>query len=200
VSRASVLCRFVAWHSTRASFTLRTCFRGRFRRACDGHDYVAAAADLGAVAAVVERPAPGVALLQIVVDDTRRALGIAAAWWYGDPSRDIGNRGCDRHRRKDDDGIPGCGCAEGRGNLNRLVTTAEVARGLAAGPPTRSTLLRPRPRSCNGCCEPWSEPATRLRSWDTSHGLALHRVAEVAYDVAVFTKPEPRAPGAARHV
>ena len=46
----------------------------------DGHDFVAEAAQQGATAALVERPldAP---LVQIVVPDSRRAFGIAAAAW-----------------------------------------------------------------------------------------------------------------------
>ncbi|MCS7101199.1 MAG: Mur ligase family protein, partial [Burkholderiaceae bacterium] len=46
----------------------------------DGHDFVAAAAAGGAVVAVVQRPVSA-ALPQIVVADTRRALGMAAAAW-----------------------------------------------------------------------------------------------------------------------
>jgi UDP-N-acetylmuramoyl-tripeptide--D-alanyl-D-alanine ligase len=46
----------------------------------DGHDFVAAAAARGAAAAVVARPLP-VAIPQIVVDDTLRALQRAAAAW-----------------------------------------------------------------------------------------------------------------------
>jgi len=46
----------------------------------DGHDYVAAAAARGAAGAVVARPLP-VALPQIVVDDTLRALQRAAEAW-----------------------------------------------------------------------------------------------------------------------
>jgi murE/murF fusion protein len=47
----------------------------------DGHDYVAAAARTGAAAAVVERPvAEATDLPQIVVKDTRRALGRLGAW------------------------------------------------------------------------------------------------------------------------
>lgn len=42
----------------------------------DGHDHVAAAADSGAVAAVVERPLPGVELPQLIVEDTWAALGL----------------------------------------------------------------------------------------------------------------------------
>ncbi len=46
----------------------------------DGHDFVADAARGGAVAALVERPVD-VRLAQIVVRDSRRALGMAAAAW-----------------------------------------------------------------------------------------------------------------------
>src|SRR5438093_1540087 len=56
----------------------------------DGHDFVAAAARAGAVAALVERPVVDVTLPQLVVDRAPRALADAAAWWYGDPSRHLG--------------------------------------------------------------------------------------------------------------
>jgi UDP-N-acetylmuramoyl-tripeptide--D-alanyl-D-alanine ligase len=46
----------------------------------DGHDFIAAAAKAGAAAALVERPVEA-ALPQIVVRDSRRALGLAAAAW-----------------------------------------------------------------------------------------------------------------------
>lgn len=41
----------------------------------DGHDYLGAAAEAGAVAALVTREIPGAPLAQIVVDDATRALG-----------------------------------------------------------------------------------------------------------------------------
>jgi UDP-N-acetylmuramoyl-tripeptide--D-alanyl-D-alanine ligase len=46
----------------------------------DGHDFVAAAASSGAAAALVERPVDA-ALAQVIVRDSRRALGIGAAAW-----------------------------------------------------------------------------------------------------------------------
>lgn len=46
----------------------------------DGHDFVAAAGDAGAAAAMVSRELP-VSLPQLVVGDTRVALGQLAAWW-----------------------------------------------------------------------------------------------------------------------
>ena len=46
----------------------------------DGHDYVGTARESGAAAALVER-AVGVDVPQIIVDDSRHALGVAAAQW-----------------------------------------------------------------------------------------------------------------------
>ncbi len=46
----------------------------------DGHDFVAKAAELGAVVALVEAPVAA-PLAQVVVRDSRRALGLAAAAW-----------------------------------------------------------------------------------------------------------------------
>jgi len=49
----------------------------------DGHAYVCAAHEAGAVAAVVQRPVDGAGMPQVVVADTRRALGDLAAAWRG---------------------------------------------------------------------------------------------------------------------
>lgn len=46
----------------------------------DGHDYVAAAREAGAAAALVERPVEA-ELPQVIVADSKRALGVAAAQW-----------------------------------------------------------------------------------------------------------------------
>lgn len=55
----------------------------------DGHSYVGKAIEKGAVAAVVERLIPDVNIPQIVVADTRYALGHASANFYDHPSRKI---------------------------------------------------------------------------------------------------------------
>ena len=54
----------------------------------DGHRFVAAAAERGAVAALVEvqQPAP---LLQVVVRDGRRAAAVAAETWYDRPAAQL---------------------------------------------------------------------------------------------------------------
>jgi len=52
----------------------------------DGHDYAAAALDRGATAVIVERPCPEAGSLQVVVPDSRLALGRLAQALAGDPS------------------------------------------------------------------------------------------------------------------
>src|ERR1700690_2605195 len=53
----------------------------------DGHDYLAVARARGAVAAMVDRRAPGDAPLPLlVVDDTRLGLGRLPAYWRGKPT------------------------------------------------------------------------------------------------------------------
>ena len=52
----------------------------------DGHDFVGAAVDAGAPALAVEHEV-SVPVPQIVVDDTRLAMGAMAARVHGDPSR-----------------------------------------------------------------------------------------------------------------
>lgn len=52
----------------------------------DGHDFAAAAVRAGAIGLVVERELPDVAVPQLVVDRTRRALADAADEWFGRPS------------------------------------------------------------------------------------------------------------------
>lgn len=55
----------------------------------DGHDFVHEAAKKGAAAILAERPFPGLELPQVIVGNTRYALGIAAANFYDHPARKL---------------------------------------------------------------------------------------------------------------
>ena len=61
------------------------CVRGR---KVDGHAFAQTAASLGAAALVVEHPLP-VALPQLVVEDTRAAMPVAAVLFFDDPSAQL---------------------------------------------------------------------------------------------------------------
>lgn len=153
----------------------------------DGHEFVAAAAASGAAAAVVERPVAGVGLPQLVVERSSSALASAAAWWYGDPSHALGTIG-----------VTG---TDGKTTTAFLAAAALEAAGLAAGlvgtVETRVGPWRDRHEAhvtTPGAPELQATLAAMRRAGDaaavietTSHALALDRVVDVAYDVALFT-------------
>jgi UDP-N-acetylmuramoyl-L-alanyl-D-glutamate--2,6-diaminopimelate ligase len=153
----------------------------------DGHDYVEAATARGAVAAIVERPLPELPIAQLIVKASRPALASTAAWWYGDPSRELG--------------VVGITGTDGKTTTSYLATAALEAAGIRTGMTgTASTRI-------GGIQEANAEHATTpeapelqraLRAMvaagdraavveTTSHGLALARVDSIAYDVAILT-------------
>ena len=153
----------------------------------DGHDFVGRAETAGAVAAIVERPVANARLPQLVVVRSRAALASAAAWWYGDPSRDLG--------------VIGITGTDGKTTTSFLAVGALEAAGLSAG------LVGTIETKIGGVREAHDEHATTpeapalqaaLRAMagagnavavveTTSHGLAQERVGAVAYDIAMFT-------------
>ena len=86
VYRADVIVRDLAYDSQAVvPGTLFFCVVGE---QADGHAFAADAVGRGAVALVVERPVD-VAVPQLVVTDSRRAMASAAAVFFEDPSRDL---------------------------------------------------------------------------------------------------------------
>ncbi len=55
----------------------------------DGHRFIDDAIKRGAAAVMVETPATGLSIPQLVTDDTRRAMAEASARYYGHPSRKL---------------------------------------------------------------------------------------------------------------
>src|SRR6185437_17035303 len=55
----------------------------------DGHAFLADAVSRGAAAAIVERSTDA-PIAQVLVDRSGLALAVAASWWYGDPSAELG--------------------------------------------------------------------------------------------------------------
>jgi len=153
----------------------------------DGHDYVEAAAERGAAAAIVERAMPELAIAQLIVDGSRPALASAAAWWYGDPSHELA--------------VVGITGTDGKTTTSYLATAALEAAGIRTGM-TGTTATR-----IGGVEEANAEHATTPEAPDlqlalramvgagdratvietTSHGLALARVDGIAYDAAILT-------------
>ena len=172
-SRA-VACRArCSWRSPDSMRTATTSRRPRSRR--------------GAAGLIVERPLPGVAAAQLVVDAARPALASAAAWWYGDPSHELT--------------VVGITGTDGKTTTAYLAVAALEAAGLATGMiGTIATRIggRTDDHAAHATTPEAPELQATLRAMvdagdrvavveTTSHGLALERVAGVAYDVAILT-------------
>lgn len=153
----------------------------------DGHEYVARAADAGAAAAIVERPVAGVAIPQLIVTAARPALARAAAWWAGDPSRELGVIGITGTDGKTTTSFLAVAALEAAGLSTGLIGTVETKVGgererheahvtTPGAPELQATL---RAMAANG------NAAAVLET--TSHALELERVLGIAYDAAIFT-------------
>ncbi len=153
----------------------------------DGHQFVAAAAALGAAAAIVEHPLDGVSLPQIVVDRSALALAAAATWWYGDPSRELGIVGVTGTDGKTTTCFLATAVLEAAGVSTGLITTAQLKIGEARGanPEHVTTPDAPQLQRALRAMVAAGNDAAVVET--TSHGLALGRVAGIAYDVAIFT-------------
>lgn len=153
----------------------------------DGHEFVADAERRGAAAAIVEGPLPDVALPQLVVTSSPGALATAAAWWYGDPSEDLG--------------VVGITGTDGKTTTSFLAVAALQAAGISTGMTgTVATRIGGIQESNEAHATTPEAPALQaaLRAManagdaaavieTTSHGLALGRVESIAYDVAILT-------------
>jgi UDP-N-acetylmuramoyl-L-alanyl-D-glutamate--2,6-diaminopimelate ligase len=141
----------------------------------DGHDHARAAVDAGAVALLVERRLP-VDVPQVVVPDTRRAVGPVAARVHGHPS----------------DAMTVVGVT---GTNGKTTTTHLLANVLAeAGMPTEvlGTLsgvrTTPEAPDLQRQLAAWRHAGVQAVAMEvSSHALALHRVDGTRFRVAVFT-------------
>jgi UDP-N-acetylmuramoyl-L-alanyl-D-glutamate--2,6-diaminopimelate ligase len=153
----------------------------------DGHDFLAAAASAGAVAAIVDHPVAGSPLPQIVVDDTRKALATTAAWWYGSPSRSLGVVGITGTDGKTTTAYMAAAVLESAGISTGVITTTATTIGdvRRANREHVTTPQAPELQRAMRAMVLAGNEAAVVET--TSHGLALSRVAEIAYDMAIFT-------------
>ena len=153
----------------------------------DGHAFVEAAVRAGATAVIVESPVPAVNIPQLIVTSARRAFAEAAAWRYGDPSRELGVIGITGTDGKTTTSLMAAAALASAGISTGLVGTVATQIG---GVREANAIHSTTPEA------PVLQRALRamVRAGDqaaivetTSHGLALDRVAAVDYDIAVFT-------------
>lgn len=153
----------------------------------DGHDYAQRAVDSGAVAVVVERILTDlpVHIPQIKVDDARRRLGHLAARFFDYPASKLATVG-----------ITGTNGKTSTAFLcERVLSQADQAPGLIGTIRARvgdqeRTVQNTTPESSDlqELLFDMVEAGNRSVVMEvSSHALALHRVAGIPFDVAVFT-------------
>ncbi len=153
----------------------------------DGHDYLDAAAAAGAAIAIVEHPVPDAGIAQVVVADSRRALAAAACWWSDDPSHELGVIGITGTDGKTTTGFLLTSALEAAGIQTGLVGTVDLRVG-GVQEPTPEHVTTPGAPVLQALLRAMVSGGDRAAVVETtSHGLALHRVDGIAYDVAIFT-------------
>ena len=153
----------------------------------DGHDFVSDAVARGAVAVAVEEPIRHLAAPQLVVARGAAALASAAAWWYGDPSRELLTVGVTGTNGKTTTSFLARAALEAAGLRTGLVGTIGIGIGgelrrneepnTTPGALDLQRLLREMRDA--------GEEAVVIET--SSHGLAADRVGSVDYDAAIFT-------------
>ncbi|MBK6968042.1 MAG: UDP-N-acetylmuramoyl-L-alanyl-D-glutamate--2,6-diaminopimelate ligase [Candidatus Microthrix sp.] len=142
----------------------------------DGHDFVAAAVDAGAVAVMVERLIEGIAVPQMVVTDARAAMGPAAQAIFGHPGTELA--------------LVGVTGTNGKTTFVSLL--AQLLDNLGERAESMGTLTGARttpegPEIARHLRAAVDDGVTAVAMEVSSHALALHRVDGLRFDVAVFT-------------
>jgi UDP-N-acetylmuramoyl-L-alanyl-D-glutamate--2,6-diaminopimelate ligase len=153
----------------------------------DGHELLGEAEVGGAAAALVERAVPDSPLPQIVVASTRAALAEAAAWWYGDPSRELGIVGITGTDGKTTTSFLAVAALEAAGVSSGLIGTVETKIG-GLREAHAEHLTTPGAPALQQALRAMADGGNRAAVLETtSHGLATDRVRAVAYDAAILT-------------
>jgi UDP-N-acetylmuramoyl-L-alanyl-D-glutamate--2,6-diaminopimelate ligase len=154
--------------------------------ATDGHDHAADAVRRGAVALVGERAVAAGNVPQALVVSSRSALAVAAAWSSEFPSHELGVVGVTGTDGKTTTSFLVRAMLAESGLSAGLISTIEVIVGGASIGYTGHTT--PEAPVIQADLRRMVDAGDRFAVIETSsHGLALERVAEIAYDVAVLT-------------
>lgn len=165
------------------SNSLFVCIKGY---TVDGHEFAQLAVDAGATIVVTERELElSGSVLQVIVQDTNRALGLLSARFFDYPSKDITMIGVTGTNGKTS--VTGIiqNLLQGMGERSALSGTIgfnlngvlyESANTTSDPLNTQQMIFRAKMEGC------------RVMTMEvSSHGLALGRLAGVDFDVAIFT-------------
>ncbi len=149
----------------------------------DGHRYAEEAWRRGAVALVVEEPV-SIPLPQIQVPDSRRALGLAASFFYGHPSRKLRLLGVTGTNGKTTVTHLLRSCLEEGGRRCAVIGTVGYFLGEERLEPSTTT---PDPVTLHSLLARWlSRRGSHVALELSSHALDQERAAGLELDVAIF--------------
>lgn len=152
----------------------------------DGHEFAPEAVARGAVALMGERAVARAGVAQLLVTHARPALALAAAWYFGFPSHQLGVVGITGTDGKTTTSYLIRAMLEAAGQPAGLVSTIEtIAGGQVIGRGRQTTPEAPELQADLSAMVAAGDRWAVVES--TSHGLAQERVGEIAYDVAVLT-------------
>jgi UDP-N-acetylmuramoyl-L-alanyl-D-glutamate--2,6-diaminopimelate ligase len=156
----------------------------------DGHQFVPEACRRGARAVVAERPvAVPAAVTVIEVPDSRRALSLLAAAFYGHPSQKLDVVGVTGTNGKTTTAYLIHSILQAAGRAPALLTTVEEWLGQERRPARWTT---PESLELQGCFAGALAQGHRAISMEvSSQGLVGHRVDDVRFRAAVFTNLAP---------
>ncbi len=175
--------------------SLFVCLNG-FRT--DGHDYIPAAVKLGAAALVVERniqPPPGVTVLQ--VQNSRRALALLSAAWFGYPARKMTTIAITGTKGKTTTAHMVKAILEASGLKVGMIGTLGAMIGAEKIPTTNTT---PESYELHSLFSRMVEAGcTHVVMEASSQGFKLNRTAGILFDYGVYLNLSPDHIGVREH-
>ena len=164
----------------------------------DGHEYVPQVVQAGAKALVVQRPVEAPEDVTVVlVPDTRYAMALISAAYYGHPAEEMKIIGITGTKGKTTTTYLIKSILEGAGYKVGLMGTIEVIIGDKVIPAANTT-----PESCTiqKYLREMADAGCQIVVMEvSSQGLMLHRTAGIPFELGIFTNIEPDHIGPAEH-
>jgi UDP-N-acetylmuramoyl-L-alanyl-D-glutamate--2,6-diaminopimelate ligase len=151
----------------------------------DGHDFADDAVRRGAAAIVVEREVPGVAAPQFLVSDSRVALALASAEFFGNPSKSMDLVGITGTNGKTTTTYLLDSIMRAAGRTTGIVGTVETRVAGETIPASRTT---PESSDLEALLARMRDAGVSAAALEvSSHAIDLHRVDGLRFAVVAFT-------------
>ncbi|MBQ6232534.1 MAG: UDP-N-acetylmuramoyl-L-alanyl-D-glutamate--2,6-diaminopimelate ligase [Clostridia bacterium] len=151
----------------------------------DGHAFAPTAVKNGAVALVTERPLPELAVPQLVVENSRVAMALAAAAFYDHPDRQMRLLGLTGTKGKTTTSYLIQGVLEQTGAACGVIGTIGAYMG---GKLLKSGLTTPDPIDLQKTLRVMADAGAEYVSMEVSaHAIAMHRLEGVRFETGCYT-------------